>query len=494
MYDWSRIRRDLENFCSEMEKEWYLNWAGLKEEMNLSAIYDKYEYLFTRELILAVKEKLRNTRGEEERKLGYLQQFFVSEYLDMRVRRLTEQAETMESKEIVNVDGEEIAFRLAAVKIANEPKREQRSKLFEARNRVIDKINVVLLERMEKLHETSVDLGYTSYMTLFKDIKHIDLQRLERMMQDFMTKTESIYTARMEKALVDKVGVKLKDAEKHDLAFFFRAKEFDTYFKKEDAVETLRKTLANMGLRLERQDNIELDVEERPKKSPRAFCSEIKVPDEVKLVIMPKGGHDDYAALFHEAGHAEHFGCVNPGLAVEYKRLGDNSVTETFAFLFEYLLTDENWLKQHTPMKEPKEYLDFFYLYKLYFLRRYGAKLSYELKLHTADSTKGMDKTYKETLEKALKFKHPENHYLIDHDDGFYCAQYLQAWIFEEQLRATLKERFGEEWFNRKESGTFLKKLWANGQKHDVVELAQMLGSKDLSMELLLSSFKKHLS
>jgi len=493
MYDWNEIRRDMENFCSEMKKEWYLNWAGLKEEMNLSAIYDKYKHLFTKGLILAVKEERKHAKGEEERKLRYLQQFFVGEYLGTTVRELTDKAETMESKENIKVDGEDIPFRLAAVKIANEPNRELRSKLFEARNRVIDKINVVLLERMEKLHETSRELGYTNYMSLFKDIKGIDFQRLEKLMRDFIAKTESIYTTRMDKALLDKVGVRLKDAEKHDLAFFFRAKEFDTYFKKEEAVGTLRKTLANMDLRLERQKNIEVDVEERPKKSPRAFCCGIKVPDDVKLVIMPKGGHDDYAALLHEAGHAEHFGCVNPDLAVEYKRLGDNSVTETFAFLLEYLLTDENWLRQYTPLKEAEEYLTFLYLYKLYFLRRYGGKLSYEVKLHTAEKLVGMDKVYKETLEEALKFRHPANHYLTDHDDGFYCAQYLRAWIFEEQLKATLKERFGEKWFNNREAGTFLKDLWTDGQKYDVVELAQMLGYKDLSIDLLLSSLQRHL-
>jgi len=493
MYDWDKIRRDVENFCSEMEKEWYLNWAGLKEEMNLSPIYNKYKHLFTKDLILAVKEKRKQSKGEEERKLRYLQQFFVSEYLGMVVEELSEKAETMESKETIRVNGEKIPFRLAAVKIANEPDREQRGKLYEARNRVIDKINVVLFERMEKLHKTSLELGYKNYMALFRDIKGIDFQRLGKLMKDLIDKTESIYVTRMDKALREKVGVRLKDAEKHDLAFFFRAKEFDAYFKKEDAVETLRKTLANMGLRLDKQKNIEVDVEERPKKSPRAFCSGIRVPDEVKLVVMPKGGHDDYASLFHEAGHAEHHGCVNPDLAVEYKRLGDNSVTETFAFLLEYLLTDENWLKQNTPLKEAKEYLDFLYLYKLHFLRRYGAKLSYELKLHTADTLKGMDEVYKETLEETLKFKHPRNHYLTDHDDGFYCAQYLRAWIFEEQLKAVLKKRFGEKWFNNIEAGKFLKSLWADGQKNDVVEFAQTLGYKDLSMEPLLSSLQRRL-
>ena len=44
-----------------------------------------------------------------------------------------------------------------------------------------------------------------------------------------------------------------------------------------------------------------------PGKSPRAFCSPIEVPGKVMLVIQPIGGHDDWRALFHEAGHTEHY-------------------------------------------------------------------------------------------------------------------------------------------------------------------------------------------
>ena len=29
----------------------------------------------------------------------------------------------------------------------------------------------------------------------------------------------------------------------------------------------------------------------------------VKIPDEVWLIIKPKGTYDDYAAFFHEAGH-----------------------------------------------------------------------------------------------------------------------------------------------------------------------------------------------
>jgi len=493
MVDWNKIRQDVEDFATEKEREWFLNWAGLKEEMNLAPIYKKYQHLFTKPLILEVKERRKHAKGEEERKLRYLQEFFVSGYLDTVVKELSDKAETMQSKEKIKMNSEEIPFRLAVIKIANEPERNKRSKLFQARSKVVEKvINPVLKERMQKLHNTSIELGYKNYMELFESVKNIDFLSLERIMHSFIDKTESLYVSLMDKALKDKIGVRLEDAERHDIAYFFRAKEYDDYFKKEKAIGTLKETLANMGIHIDKQKNIAIDTEERPTKSPRAFCSGIKVPDEIKLVLMPHGGHDDYAALFHEAGHAEHFGCVNADLDMEYKRLGDSSVTETYAFLLEYLLTNENWLKQHTPMKDARKYLDFLHLYKLFFVRRYSAKLSYEIKLHTSESLEGMDKVYETTLDKVLKFKNGRTLYLLDHDDGFYCAQYLQAWIFEEQLRTTLQKRFGEEWFNSAEAGEFLVKLWVDGQKHDVIELARMLGYSGLDINPLLSSIQNN--
>ena len=48
-----------------------------------------------------------------------------------------------------------------------------------------------------------------------------------------------------------------------------------------------------------------MDLEARPFKSPRPFCASISVPDEIKLVVNPHGGQQDYRALFHEAGHAQ---------------------------------------------------------------------------------------------------------------------------------------------------------------------------------------------
>ena len=77
----------------------------------------------------------------------------------------------------------------------------------------------------------------------------------------------------------------------------------------------------------------------------RAFCAPVRVPTEVHLVIPRVGGRDDYDALMHEAGHAEHYAHVEPQLPFEHRYLGDNSVTEGFAFLLEHLAADAAWLE-----------------------------------------------------------------------------------------------------------------------------------------------------
>src|SRR5207344_2780735 len=122
----------------------------------------------------------------------------------------------------------------------------------------------------------------------------------------FLAETESLYVTGIERLLRERVGMELAATAPCDLARLWRAPEYDRAFPAERAVPALRATLSAMGIDLERQHNVELDVAPRPGKRPRAFCMPILVPDRVVLVILPQGGHDDYAALFHEAGHAEH--------------------------------------------------------------------------------------------------------------------------------------------------------------------------------------------
>ena len=119
-----------------------------------------------------------------------------------------------------------------------------------------------------------------------------------------------------------------------------------------------RRTLADLGIDLKSQENVTLDLDERPNKSPRAFCAPIEVPDRVVLVIQPIGGPDDWRALFHEGGHTEHFAHTSRDLSMEEKRLGDNAVTEGWAMLLQHLTDEPAWLTRRLDFPRPERVRD----------------------------------------------------------------------------------------------------------------------------------------
>ena len=195
-------------------------------------------------------------------------------------------------------------------------------------------------------------------------------------------------------------------------------------------------TLAGLGIDLEAQSNVMLDTETRPTKSPRAFCSTPRVPAEVYLVMPPIGGREDYAALFHEAGHAEHYGCTDADLAFEFRHLGDNSVTESFAFLLEGLTASPAWLERVLGSTDAEAAIEHARASRLVFLRRYSAKIAYEVELHGPDADlEAMPERYASLLGERIGVEWPRETWLSDVDPGFYVACYLRAWALEVDWR-----------------------------------------------------------
>lgn len=518
-----KLVKDAEAFTSRLMREHYENGAGLKEETNIAELYKEYAHLFSREVVeeiagarrraaggspnvhetcskelwagLRIGDDSQNAPGADlPRRLRYLHEMVTDGYLGFVTRDLTDRLSSVETRATIDHEGKEVPYRYASVLLANEPDRARRGDLVQKMNRVMnEELNPMILEIYGQLYRAATDLGYEGYIALYQDIKGIDLFGFKKQMESLLQRTEAVYEKRMAEAMKREVGIDLTEAQKHDAGALFRARKYDSCFSQDGAVPTLKKTLAAMGIDLDAQRNIILDVEPRPKKSPRAFCAPIRVPDEVRLVIMPRGGQDDYQALLHEAGHAEHFGSVDPRQPFEYRFLGDNSVTEAYAFLYHYLTTDPLWVKQFTGLDD-QEYIRFVYLNKLYMLRRYAAKFIYELKLHGPGEMKGKSRFYAEILSDATRVAYPPDHYLTDLDQGFYSAQYLRAWIFEAQLRARLRERFGRDWWNDPGVGEFLKGLWSSGQKFNVVELAQQVGYTGLDLEPLIEEIEEALA
>jgi hypothetical protein len=493
--DIARLRQDLEAFQGELMLEFYSNHAGLKDEMATVGIYDRYAHLFSREAIDAASKAEEDESPEEARKARYLRAFSTFGYMDAAVKQLTDRANTIEAQSVVEFDGEGIPYRHVPLRLRTEAEHARRAALFDAKLAETAKLNAVLVERVQTLHETAKELGARDYADLCSRVKGIDYLALETDMEELIHRTEHIYEDHMSALFQERAGLSLEDAWSYDIPFAFKGNEFDADFSKERLAEAFFATLKTLGMDRAAYGNIMIDTEERPRKTPRAFCAPVKVPDDIRLVIMPIGGWKDYQAFFHEGGHAWHFGSVRQDLPLEYRYLGDNSVTEAFAFLFEHLVTDPLWLEKSLGMRDSGAFVRFALLNKLMFLRRYACKLMYELKLHHGHGpvTHDFEEVYRTCLQRGLRFKHTGKHFLEDVDDSFYCAEYLRAWVLDAQLREALREKFGDAWFLEERAGKYLREMWSYGQKYNADELVKTVGFVELDHGPLLSELERGL-
>ncbi len=471
------FERDIEAFTQEETREVYLVWAGLKEELELAPIYERYAHLFTLD---GVKRTLDQAIDKRTR---YIAEFLTLGYLENKVKDLSEEITNAMLRATVEWDGEEVPYMNLPILIANEGLMERRHRLDELRREVTATANSERGERWGNLHGEAEGLGFPNYVALCDQLRALNLTRLSERMETLLDETQEVYFSHLG-FFLDSMGVPEAEATTADMAHLFRAPQFDAFFPQQKLIPSLVNTLAGVGIDLYRQENLELDTEPRPLKSPRAFCAPIRVPEEVKLVIKPQGGREDYDSLFHEAGHAEHFVNTRADLPTAFRRMGDNSVTEGYAFLLAYLMINRRWLSRILGVEDGREYLRLALFHKLYFLRRYASKLLYEQELHT--DLAGAKERYVSILGENLGVKIGPEYHLDDVDDAFYVAQYLRAWIFEVQMHRYLEERFGYLWFTNPEAGRYLVSLWQQGQEFTVDELAADMGYDGLDIGPLL--------
>jgi hypothetical protein len=282
-------------------------------------------------------------------------------------------------------------------------------------------------------------------------------------------------------------------AQRHDLLRVFRAAPLDGILPADRLREAAEAPVRQMGLDPRAGGRIRVDGLARPAKIPRAFVAAPRVPEEVILVVRPGGGPDDYAAYLHELGHALHLAHTDSSLPVEYRRLGDASVGEAFAFLFDNQMREKHWLRRFAGVDRPRDVLRFTAFHKLWYLRRYAAKLEYELALHGGGALRTAEERYRELLTAATGVEWPHEMYLSDVDPFFYAARYLRAWIFEAQLRGLLRERFDEEWYRNDRTGPFLRELWRQGQRETIEELSVRVGLGPPILEPLLGQIMEDL-
>jgi hypothetical protein len=181
------------------------------------------------------------------------------------------------------------------------------------------------VEALERVRAEARTLGWPSARAMFGALHGADLGALA-------AEAEALLRATDPPRLGDDATARL------DLPRVHRAAWADSLLPS-DGVGHLRDRLAALGLR-GAMDRVAVDPVARAGKSPRAFCAAVRVPDDVHLVVAPRGGLPDLEALFHEAGHAMHLTHRAATAPFEDRHLLDRADAEALAFAFEARATD----------------------------------------------------------------------------------------------------------------------------------------------------------
>ena len=486
-----------------ISRESYLAYAGLKKTAELQPIYEKYSDVLGEEALDLTVDAFRSTaeNTDDRRSAQALLEWEIETQAAKPLAALDEREIEWENSAVIqSPDGRVIQYQAAPIEIANTSDRALRLALDQARAKLVQEEHAPMrLERLQREKEYIESLGIDGdYNASFEAVTGISLDALATSCERFLRDTESMWDDTLPGVLKKSLGIKASQAKRADALALFRASEYDDAFPGNEMETVMRRQVSEMGIDPTAEGRIIFDVGEREGKRSRAFCSPVRVPEEVYLVLRPHGGQSDYNTFLHELGHALHYGYASPDYPFEFRWLGDNSVTESYAMLFDHRMQDSGWLLRYTKLGGNRvgNFLRTAGFEELHFLRRYCAKLIYERALYSGEVRwSELPELYVSLLSKATGFEYDAADAFVDVDPRYYSARYLRAWQLQSVLNEELTARFDVDWFRNPSAGPWMVgELFAQGQRDSADEIASRVGAGTLSFQPLIRKIESLLA
>jgi hypothetical protein len=498
-----RLRAEGEQFMEELSREYYLSHAGHKPNAELQPVYAKHAPILGPDSLELALETFKGASadGDEQRGARLLLDWQVESQSSRQLAALDEREIAWEASTVVPVtDTRQIPFETVSIEIGNSADPAERHAIEAARAKVVAReLAPMRRERFERERDITEQLGLApSYNAAFELLSGIPLLALKAECEQFLRDTDALWQEVFPEFTRRVLGMEPADVTRADALALFRARDFDTYFPSEKMEAAIRGQVREMGIDPLAAGRITLDTAEREGKRARAFCSPVRVPAEVYLVLRPHGGQTDWMTFLHELGHALHFAYMRPDLAFEYRWLGDNSITEGYAMLFDHRIKDPGWLKRYTDLGAARlpAFMRSTGFEELQFLRRYCAKLVYEVELYGGNVRwDSLPDLYVELLTRATTFRYNKADAFVDVDPRFYAARYLRAWQLQALIAETLVERYDEDWWRNPRAGPWIAAaLFGEGQRELAHEQATRVAGKPLSFAPLVRAVEKMLA
>lgn len=498
-----RLRRDGQAFVEEHSREYHLAAAGHKQGADLQPIFEKYKGIMTPDSLALTLDAFRGaTPGtEDHRRARLLLEWQVELQSAKELAALDERELAWESSAMVRLpDGTQLPYERAPIDMANSTDRVYRLAVEKARSTLVQaELAPMRRERFEREREITEALGLAGgYNATWELLTGIPLMELRAACERFLRDTQPMWDDTFPEFVKRVLRIDPNDARRSDALALFRAREFDAHFPATEMELRVQRQVREMGIDPTAGGRIILDTAEREGKRSRAFCAPVRVPEEVYLVLRPHGGQSDWNTFLHELGHALHFAYVRPDHPFEFRWLGDNSITESYAMLFDHRTQDAGWVQRYTevPPAKLRDFLRAAGFEELHFLRRYCAKLMYETQLYGGEVRwESLPDLYVQLLTSATSFQYSPAEAFADLDPRYYSARYLRAWQLQALLNEALTERYDVDWWRNPRAGPWIvQALLSEGQRELADEQAERISGGTLSFAPLVREIERLLA
>jgi hypothetical protein len=145
-FDLDTYSERAEQFVTALDREYYLHFSGQKRSYEVEAVYERFDGLFERTNIEALRELVSNASGDQARRRLYLLRLAVDGLMGRETKRAAAQLAEREATAQIELDGKPVPYRQAPVLQANEPDSDRRAEIECLRLEVLDlKIFVLVL-------------------------------------------------------------------------------------------------------------------------------------------------------------------------------------------------------------------------------------------------------------------------------------------------------------------------------------------------------------
>ncbi|HEV7397044.1 MAG TPA: hypothetical protein VGN86_11080 [Pyrinomonadaceae bacterium] len=488
----SEYRAQFASFHSKLELVRFQKHIGIRPDLNIRDVYDRYSDLFSAAALAELEQQLKDTPAYRETEKKAIARLLTSARIcacKHRTREIGEELEHCIAASTVTWRGASLSLDAVPHYLSKEKEKSVRRDLT---LRWIDKTREcrdLFIQRKEFLDECARSWDLNSYRELIPQVSSSPLNRTE-VLRSFLSQTESAYKAALV-ALLRREVDDLAENELHiaDLPLFQRMSWLDQSFASTDLKRTLEDTFRGLGLRPDSRRAPLVDAEPHFERISRAEVFPVAPPEDVRVALLLETGAGPFLSnLKYQAIGKVHSWCSRD-LATRYPEFvysADSATPQAHGYLFRYLALDPRWIMEFVPGVNPAKAeqicQDITFQLSLKARSLCAIRLSREEE-EKSNNQDEVDSNCEQMFEHATSFRGRRFSFALEDENS--AMSILRALAFSFVLREYLRVRFGHRWWAASKAGDELVDLWNTSSTYSVEELSSSLGSGELNFDLL---------